>query len=426
MRRNSHTTRMLLAAIAIILAVAPSTTAKSKYEVVYNFKGGTDGIFPVGQLAFDSSGNLYGATSGGGLGVCDYWGGCGTIFELTPTKSRWAGKILYRFLGGPDGGFPNGSLVFDKHGNLFGTTSSGGQGDCSGRGCGTVFELKRSSSGRWTESILYRFAGGDDGEIPNSGLIFDTSGNLYGTTEDGGNTSCHCGTVFELMPQTDGSWNEKILYSFSGPDGADPNCLVFDSEGNLYGVGGVGGYYGVGVAYELSPTSSGTWNESILYNFSSDGMAPGGDLIFKGRNLYGATVLGGPGNWGTIFELKHESNGSWTHSVLYDFNGKKDGRYPIGSLIFDKSGNLYGAGGGDVSCTKGDRWGCGNIFVLKPLSGGNWKQQVLHTFTGSSHGGLPGAPVFDKNGNLAGVTYWGGNCKNGFGEYCGLAFELTP
>jgi hypothetical protein len=181
----------------------------------------------------------------------------------------------------------------------------------------------------------------------------------------------------------------------------------------------------VGVAFELSPTG-GEWNESVIYDFSSEGEGPVNGLRFKGRNLYGATIVGGTGNWGTIFELKKESNGSWTHSVLHDFTGGKDGRYPLGLPTFDKSGNLYGSTNGDVTCTKGYRWRCGNIYKLMPQSGGHWKLQVLHTFPGATGGAFPSEPVFDGQGNLYDVAYDGGDgkCVGGWG--CGIVFEVTP
>jgi uncharacterized repeat protein (TIGR03803 family) len=317
-------------------------------------------------------------------------------------------------------------LVFDMKGNLYGTTPVGGEGNCSGQTCGVAFELSPRAVGTWSETVLHRFTGGTDGANPGEGIVIDADGDVYGVTQSGGGMSCDCGTVFELSPLAGGGWNETILHSFSGSDGGDPNGLAFDATGNLYGVGGIGGYYGVGVAYELSSDSQKGWRETVIYNFSSSGEGPSGGLTFEGGNLYGATIVGGPNNWGTIFELKHESRGDWTHRVLHSFTGGKDGRYPLGYPIFDKSGNLYGATGGDVTCTKGDRWACGNVFKLAPQLGESWKFQALHTFPGGKAGAFPSEPVFDGQGNLYDVAYWGGDGKCAFGWGCGLVFEVGP
>lgn len=232
-----------------------------------------------------------------------------------------------------------------------------------------------------------------------------------------------------MTPVAGGGWTEAILYSFSGTDGAVPGDLILDTAGNLYGVTDMGGTYDGGVAFEMSSASGGGWTESTIYSFegSSDGAVPGA-LTFEGPNLYGVTVEGGAGGYGTVFELEHQSNGDWTHDVLYSFKGRKDGRYPGFPLVFDRSGNLYGSGGEDVSCIHGDRWGCGNVFELMPGSGGKWELHVLHTFTGGSHGSSPSNPVFNRDGNLVGVTEGGGDlkCSGGGGYGCGMVFDVVP
>jgi uncharacterized repeat protein (TIGR03803 family) len=424
-RKSCAQMAMVLAVLTIASVLAPGAWAAPKYRVLYNFQGGKDGMYPSASLIPDSTGNLYGVTAGGGEGGN---GGCGTVFELTRVKSGWAEKVLYRFPGSASNGcYPYASLVFDATGNLYGTTMRGGQGDCFGGKCGVVFELMPSARGQWKQTVLHRFAGGNDGAIPTAGVVLDAAGNVYGTTEDGGGTSCACGTVFELSPQAGGEWKETILHSFSGSDGNGPSGLVFDTTGNLFGVASTGGIYGQGVAFELSPASGGGWNESTIYAFRgfSDGAFPGFGLVLAGGDLYGATGLGGVG-YGTIFELRPGSNGAWTHNILYSFTGGKDGFDPISPFAFDGSGNLYGSTGGDVSCTKGNRWGCGNIFELLPQPGGNWKLQVLHTFTGERAGAYPGELTFGGRGSLFGAAYWGGNCKRGGDEHCGVAFEVTP
>lgn len=410
----------IVTTIVTILCLVQGASAKTTYKVLYNFQGGRDGMYPSAALVPDAAGSLYGVTAGGGLSRN---GGCGTVFELRRVNRGWAEKVLYRFAGGADGCYPYTNLAIDGRGSLYGTTYSGGTGDCFGKTCGTVFELTPASKGEWKETVIHRFAGGKDGELPNAGVVLDAAGNIYGTTEDGGGSSCNCGVVFELSPQAGGGWNEKIIHTFSGADGADPCALAFDGAGDLYGVAAVGGNYDVGVAFELSPASGRGWNENTIYTFSSDGEGPV-SLAFDGRNLYGATIVGGSGNWGTIFELKHESNGSSTHSVLHGFTGGKDGRYPGGLLRFDKSGNLYGSTSGDVTCTKGNRWACGNVFELMSQSHQPRRRlQVLHTFTGGSNGAGPSGPAFDENGDIFGVAYTGGdgNCSGGG---CGIVFEI--
>ena len=252
----------MMAVVAVLtVALAPSAWAAPKYKVLYNFQGGKDGMYPSAGLISNTAGNLYGVTAGGGEGGN---GGCGTVFELRLVKGNWSEGVLYRFPGSAkDGCYPYANLTFDTHANLYGTTEAGGQGDCFGRKCGTVFELTPVAGGKWKETVLYRFAGGNDGSGPDGGLVLDGAGNVYGSTENGGG-SCDCGTVFELTPSSDGGWSETILHSFSGSDGAGPGSLTFDVAGNLYGVASYDGEYSAGVVFELRPGSGGTWSEATL------------------------------------------------------------------------------------------------------------------------------------------------------------------
>jgi uncharacterized repeat protein (TIGR03803 family) len=424
--KSCSKTTVVLFILAMALALGPDAWAGTKYSVLYKFSGGQDGSGPNGALVSDATGNLYGVTATGGDGKN---GGCGTVFELSRVRNSWAQKVLYRFPGsGRNGCILIGNLAFDATGNLYGTASRGGQGDCSGGGCGTVFELKPNSDGGWKATVLHRFAGGNDGDAPSSGVVLDSVGNVYGTTA-GGDTSCGCGTVFELTPREDGGWTKTTLHAFGGADGAGPSGLIFDAAGNLYGLASAGGAYGEGVAFELSPTSGGGWTENTIYNFEgfSDGAGPGSGLTFGGGNLYGATSNGGAHGWGTIFELQQGSNG-WVHGVLYSFTGGKDGRYPASPFVFDKSGNLFGTTGGDVSCLHGNRWGCGNVFELMPESGGQWKPEVRHTFPGGGVGLYPSQVAWGEGGDLVGVVGEGGvgKCEGGGWSGCGLAFEMTP
>jgi uncharacterized repeat protein (TIGR03803 family) len=231
----------------------------------------------------------------------------------TPTAGGWSEKVLHSF-NDTDGAYSSAGLIFDKNGNLYGTTLEGGDYGCSASGCGTVFELTPTAGGGWTETVLLNF-NGSDGSGPQAGLIFDAAGNLYGTTVGGG-TNCPpfgCGTVFELTPTAGGGWTEKVLHSFgNGTDGANPFAgLIFDAAGNLYGTTYGGGTYrcgasGCGTAFELTPAAGGSWTETVLYSFSrgNDGFEPEAGLIFDSAgNLYGTTAVGGTYDGGTVFEL---------------------------------------------------------------------------------------------------------------------------
>jgi uncharacterized repeat protein (TIGR03803 family) len=315
------------------------TASSGKLSSIYTFMGGDDGLGP-NSLAFDNKGNLYGTTEyGGGAGDCSN-GGCGTIFELILVNGSWTKNVLYRFAGGTDGSIPQAGVILDPHGNLYGTTWKGGTG-----GYGTVFELQHSESG-WTEILLHTF-GGNDGSAPISGLIRDRSGNLYGTTSQGG--VANVGTVFRLSHNKEG-WKETVLHSFTGSsgDGAVPyaGSLAFDTAGNLYGTTSAGGSVNSGTVFELMRPKSRVATESILYSFlgGSSGSAPyTGVIIDSAGTLYGTTSIGGKGGDGTVFSLKNVS-GQWTESVLYSFDGP-DGSEPIGNLIFGIAGELYGTAG---------------------------------------------------------------------------------
>jgi uncharacterized repeat protein (TIGR03803 family) len=237
-------------------AVIPSGGSGSE-NALYSFASGGDPKLPYAGLVFDKAGNLYGTTEFGGTKTQ------GTVFEITPNANgTWTESVIYDFTGGADGGQPYASLVFDAAGNLYGTTGFGGSTNCN-LGCGTVFELTLGSSG-WTETALYTFTGGSDGRQPSSRILLDAAGNLYGTTLLGGNVgsvcSAGCGTVFKLTPGSSG-WTETVLYAFQGAaDGASPYAsLVFDPTGNLYGTASAGGSSGDGAIFKLTPGSSG-WN----------------------------------------------------------------------------------------------------------------------------------------------------------------------
>ena len=422
-------------AIGFLTTVAPAFAA-SKEQVLYSFTGGLDGGYPDAPLVFDSNGNLYGTTGGGGAN------GDGTVFELTPANGGWTETTLYSFCSltnCADGANPLSALVFDSEGNLYGTTYDGG----GGASCGTVFELT-PVAGAWTESVLHAFAGAD-GCYPYAGVILDSSGNVYGTTAGGGvyhGFSCFtsgCGTVFELAS---GVWTETVLHSFHVPnsnDGLAPEAaLVFGHNGNLYGTtayggdAGCGGGGGCGTVFELASNARGGWTERVIHRFqhsTTDGARPHSALILdKAGKLFGTASFGAGGLYGSVFEMSPGAKGTWSETVLHNFTTYTKGAGPNG-LVFDAKGNLYGTtGGGGVpylGCF--GEGGCGVVFRLSPSR----TAKVLHDFQPNGKDGTNShsALVLGPDGNLYGTTYWGGTgaCTyNGDLVGCGTVFEITP
>jgi uncharacterized repeat protein (TIGR03803 family) len=288
-----------------VFELKPSSGGSWTEETLYTFpQTGLHGNDPFAGVIMDKSGNLYGTTFyGGAYGGRNIFAAGGTVFELIPQPGGgWTQKLLHSFGNGTDGSNPNGGLIFDSAGNLYGTTTQGGGPNA----LGTVFELIRQSNGQWKEKILHNFGSLPyDGLSPYSKLVFDSAGNLYGTTVGGGTDSN--GTVFELIPQTDGRWKEKVLLSFEGSNGADPrSALVLNSAGDLYGVTFTGGLYGGGFLYELIPGSNGTWQQSAVHNFGNgtDGSGSLGNLCFDASgNLFGTTQGGGTTGQGTVFKI---------------------------------------------------------------------------------------------------------------------------
>jgi uncharacterized repeat protein (TIGR03803 family) len=336
------------------------------------------------------------------------------IALMLPTEAMAASKykVLHRF---KDGGFPVfTSLIFDAAGNLYGTTAFASTH-------GDVFELKPNSDGSWTESVLYRFKGGADGAGPRGSLIFDTAGNLYGTTTYGGNRSY--GTVFRLTPTSDGTWTKDVLHRFTRRDGANPIAgLIFDTAGNLYGTTQLGGAADAGVVFKLKPNADGSWTESVLCSFCSlkkcaDGIDPVAGLIFDPEgNLYGTTASGGIHYSGVVFKLRPNSDGSWTESVLHRF-ADNPGADPVAGLAFDSIGNLYGTASNANGSANG-----GAVFKMTPNSTGGWEYGTLHVFRGKPALHPAGGLILDNTGDLYGTT---SDC--GSGENCqGVIFEITP
>jgi uncharacterized repeat protein (TIGR03803 family) len=413
---NSNTRLVTLSEVLLIiltLVVAPGAWAQGTYKSLHKFPGKRGWSRPVAGLIFDQSGNLYSTTSNGGNASSS-----GTVFKLTQNAGgRWTEVVLYSFCSAnkcADGASPDAGLIFDATGNLYGTTFNGG----ANQG-GVVFKLAPNSDGSWTESVLYTFCSltnCSDGSSPDGNLIFDQSGNLYGTTYTGGVSDL--GTVFKLAPNSDGSWTESVLHSFAGgTDGGLPAAgLIFDAAGNLYGTSG----YAV---FKLKANSNGSWTESVLY--SLDDRSFGGLLFDQEGNLYGTTVVGGTGSCfdgttcGVVFKLEPKADGSWKENVIHNFRGE-DGAHVLGGLTIDQAGSLYGTTefGGHLGGCSGQ--GCGVVFKLTPDSNGGWHETPLWAF-GDDPGGCPYAGVIlDAAGNLYGTT--GGDGGNTFGS----VFEITP
>ena len=357
------------------------------FTTLYSFQGGSDGSAPISRVILGPGGTLYGTTLSGGIdGGCNFWlslTGCGTVFKLSPpthvppnavggTKSDaaggWTESVLYRFSGGSDGGNPFvADLVFDEAGNLYGTTAIGGA-----IGAGAVYELTPTSGG-WTETVLYSF--GVNGDAwPLGGVVFDGSGNLYGSEFYGEACGSLCGAVFQLTPSGSG-WTENILYNFQGSgDGADPiGGLTFDQHGNLYGTTSEDTYYNAagGTLFKLDANDG--WSFSLLYHFTSGNSSwgwpqgPWASLIATDgahgeKNFYGTTTGDGSYGSGSIFSWTYNSNGGWQYSNLWTFGGvQNDGAYPISRVAFNgNDGYAY------VTTQGGGTHGMGTVFRVSP------------------------------------------------------------
>ena len=401
---------ILAIAVAALAFSATIARAASREKILHTFIG-SDGQGPNGSLVFDRTGNLYGTTSAGGA----Y--GYGTVFKLNPgANGRWTQTVLHEF-NLTDGANPEGTLIFDGVGNLYGTTSQGGAHFSNG----TVFELSPGANGSWTETVLFSFSG-SDGSQPFGGLSFDAKGNLYGTAWEGGNFSGNCryggcGVVFELSPGSNGNWTGKTIHIFDGSDGSGPfSSVIFDAAGNLYGT--TAGLYSnyLGTVFRLTPAGNGHWTETVLHTFGGGGGTElySGLTFDKAGNLYGTTWSGGAHFVGSAFKLTFQKSGKWTETVLHSFNGK-DGSFAYAGMVFDTAGNLWGT-------TAGYGSDLGSIYELTPGLNGQWSFNLVRTFHNTQ---VNGGVIFDKAGNVYSTSLAGGTsgvCNNG----CGLAFEVMP
>ena len=385
----------ILACAATALLASSEAACAVGYRILHTFTGQNgDGALPADGLIRDGAGNLYGTTSEGGNDS-----GRGTVFKIAPDGTE---TVLYSFCGQGnclDGGFPEAGVIRDGAGNLYGTTSAGGSGCQICGGGGTVFKLAPDG----TETVLYNFCNENgyctDGYMPEAGVIRDSAGNLYGTTASGGNAGCNgddkCGVVFRLAP--DGT--EKVLYDFSQGDGYDPVASVIrDKAGNLYGTTYLGGTSNGGVAFELAPDGT----ETVLRSFAggNDGANPAAGLITDNAgNLYGTTEFGGGGGCdggatcGVVFELAPDG----AETVLHAFsngNGGDSGN-PIAGVVRDKAGNIYG------TTYWGGTYNRGTVFKIAP----DGTAAVLHSFGGAGDGDGPRAGLVQDKDYLYGTTF---------------------
>jgi uncharacterized repeat protein (TIGR03803 family) len=388
---RSYVHSLCLSFLLVVVGFAtPIAWAQTTYSVLHSFTGGTDGGYPISGLVRDASGTLYGATSIGGAA------GQGTVFKVDATGQE---TVLYSFQLVPDGENPESSLVLDNAGNLYGTTVGGGTFSA-----GSVFKIDATGA----ESVLYSFTGGADGGYPVAGLLRDGSGNLYGTTSGGGDTSIFksgYGVVFKLNARG----KESVLYTFTdGADGGFPmTTLVRDAENNLYGTTYQGGTYQGGTVFKLDPIGK----ETALYSFVQS--SPNAVILNAAGELFGTTNLGGNTTecfnlgCGTVFRL---SSTGTSETALYNFSGQSDGSRPFAGVIADSIGNLYG------TSWKGGTYGFGTVFKLDR----HLTETVLYSFSGASDGAYPMAGlVRDAAGNLYGTTEQGGASGQG------TVFELT-
>jgi len=405
-RANYKFVFTLVTAAAVAFALWTPRAQGQTEKIIYRFTGGTDGSIPQGGLLIDARGNLYGVTDNGGPT------GGGTVYELSPgSGGSWTKTVLHSFtFGTGDVALPASNLVSDAKGNLYGISYFEGAHQAGG-----IFELSPDSNGTWTEKVIYSFAGGDDVVPFTSCLAIDSAGNLYSYREAFfSNSGSSYGSVFELEANTNGTWTEKILHTFSGGnDGSAPygERLALDSAGNLYGQA-FNGPRDFGLVFELVRGSSGSWSEKNLRTFQggADGSATTGPLVIDRRgNVFGTS------GW-NAFELIRGSDGTWTDKTLHTFNGGSDGAYPYSGVTLSASGTAYGT-------TYEGGLHHGTVFQLTPLSNGTWTEKILHRFTTTGGDGIypPSTSlVLDGHGNLYGITSEGGISNNG------VVFEVTP
>jgi len=392
------------AVFVLSLAAATATTT----NVIFSFSE-DDGEYADTDLETDDAGNIYGTTVLGG----DF--ASGTVFKLSPTLNGWVQTVLYSFTSGADGGEPYKGVTLDREGNLYGTEVAGGSGSCEG-GCGVVYKLT-NSGGTWTQTVIHAFTGGNDGSGPGARVTVDPNGNVYGMTPTGG--AYGLGTIYKIHHEPNGTWTFSVIHAFTGgADGATGSAgRMILRNGHLYGAATAGGIYGSGVIFELTPRRGPQeWAFRRIYSFRGqpDGSFPYGALLFDGSgNIYGTTYYGGANGIGAVYKLSPRSIGEWNERVLYSFQEGSDGNSPIGNLVSDTAGNLYGT-------TSEGSLGSGTIFKLTPIRR-QWVETVVHSFQGPPDGAFAyNGMVVDRFGNFYGATVHGGDNDDG------SIYQFTP
>jgi len=389
---------LTLFGLVVLVLVASCPTQAQTETVLYNFTGGSDGASPQSPLTTDHAGNFFGTTYGGVLGS-------GTAYELSPNNTGgWNKTVLHSFNGGlnigPDGSGPSGPLIFDSEGNLFGTTRFGGT-DYFYCSYGTVFELSPVGAG-WNESIPFSESCSQPlGFFPVNGLIMDAAGKLYFTTPAIGQFP---GTVVELSP-SNGGWTPRVIYEAPTSSG-----LSMDASGNIYGATS-------STVFRLSPNSNGGWNATVIHTFTGypyDGIdARGTPVLDHAGNLFGTTYGGGATKHGTVYKLSPGKNGVWTEEILHSFKSGKDGANPVAGIVLDAAGNIYG------TTELGGSFNKGTVFELAATGNLQYEYTILWTFNGTN-GALPVISlILNGADNLYGTTSSGGASN------AGAVFDVT-
>jgi len=427
-----------LACLLAILSMALGQAVQAQtFTVLHTFTGAPDGANPNNGVVIDRAGNLYGTTFGGGINGngCTAEGnetGCGTVFKLSKHGSGFVYSTLYKFQGPPDGNYPVG-VVVGPDGTLYGTTAGGGTFNAAcpqyENGCGTAFRLRPPASicatplCPWNENLLYSFTGNADGANPQNGdLVFDGTGNIYGTTLRGGANTY--GAAYELTP-SQGGYSQSVIYNFN-PDsdglGSPYSGLIIDPSGNLYGASSYSNDNIAGAVYRLTLSQSG-WTANTLASFQcirwiNPGCFPQALIFDSTGNILGATSDGSFYDEGAVYDLRASDN--WSLTVLHVF-GMGQGVIE-NHLTMDAAGNIYGTG---FICS--NLYGC--VFKLTP-SGTGYVYSELYDFTDGLDGAHPHGPVaIDANGNLYGTAENGGfldTCRGQGDDGCGVVWEITP
>ena len=418
----SMTAAELVTALLFLISAGGLAQGQT-FTVLHNFAL-TDGAKPFAGVTMDGRGNLYGTTEYGGILNCDNGGvpGCGVAYQMRPQNSTWIYSVLHEFPG-QNGFLPTnpGDITIGTGGAPYGTELQGGAAFA-----GTVYELLPSRvvsaalNSQWSYHLIHTFGGGNDGGYPSQ-ISFDASGKIFGSTGLGGTVGV--GTVYELTPSGSG-WTESILYNFlGGADGNGPRGAALDEAGNIYGSTGSGGnqecenHVGCGTVYELTRSGSG-WTKTILHVFeqTTDGGDPGPVARDSAGNLFGLTSTGAAGNGGTIWELSPSGNG-WTFTVLFTFPWPTQQFTGAFRPVIDSAGALYGVTNG------GGAYNFGSAYRLAP-SNGKWIYTDLHDFgswSNQTDGCYPRGPVaLDAAGDIFGAAQSCGAFDDGD------VFEITP